>query len=58
MGVDKLTKRQKEMIETHKKRMYHLRVNNEDWQLTHQRRWEDNSPCWEDKCDCKIVKGT
>ena len=47
-----LTKGQKKMIETHKKRMFLLRVNNEDWQLIHQRRWEDNSPCWEDKCDC------
>ena len=41
------------MIKTHKERMYHLRTFNEDWQLTHQRRWEDNSPCWEDKCDCE-----
>ena len=39
-----------------KKRMYHLRTWEEKWQLTHQRRWEDNSPCWEDKCDCEEKK--
>ena len=52
-----LTKRQKKMIDEHKKRMYHLRVFGLDWQATHQRRWEDDSPCWVDKCDCKFVKG-
>lgn len=54
----KMTKKQKKMIEDHKKRMYDMRVFGLDWQATHQRRWEDNSPCWEDKCDCKFVKGT
>ena len=38
-----------------KKRMFHTRVFNEDWQLIHQRRWEDDSPCWEDKCDCEEI---
>jgi hypothetical protein len=52
-----LTKRQKKMIKKHKKRMYHLRVFGLDWQATHQRRWEDDSPCWVDECDCKFVKG-
>jgi hypothetical protein len=54
----KLTKEKKKMIEDHKKRMYDMRVFGLDWQATHQRRWENNSPCWEDKCDCKFVKGT
>ena len=58
MKEKKLTKRQQKMIKTHKERMYHLRTFNEDWQLTHQRRWEDNSPCWEDKCDCEEEKGS
>tara|TARA_Y100000310_G_scaffold208936_1_gene209542 strand:- start:332 stop:493 length:162 start_codon:yes stop_codon:yes gene_type:complete len=53
-----MTKKQKKMIKDHKKHMFHMRVFGLDWQATHQRRWEDNSPCWEDKCDCKFVKGT
>ena len=44
------------MIKKHKERMYRLRVFNEDWQAIHQRRWEDDSPCWVDKCDCESVK--
>ena len=36
--------------------MYRLRVFNEEWQAIHQRRWEDDSPCWVDKCDCESVK--
>ena len=52
-----LTKRQKKMIKTHKKRMYHLRVWNEDWELLHQKRWDEDTLCFEDKCDCKPVKG-
>jgi len=36
-----------------KKRMFHLRTFNEDWQLIHQKRWNEDSLCWEDKCDCE-----
>ena len=55
MKEKKLTNRQKKMIKTHKERMFHTRVFNEDWQLIHQRRWEDDSPCWEDECDCEEI---
>ena len=50
-------KREREMIEDHKKRMYDMRVFGLDWQETHQKRWSEDSLCWEDKCDCKPVKG-
>ena len=53
MKEKKLTKRQKKMIKTHKERMYHLRVFNEDWELIHQKRWDDDTLCFEDKCDCE-----
>ena len=53
-----MTERQKKMIEKHKKSMFHLRVFGLDWQATHQKRWDEDSLCWEDKCDCKFVKGT
>ena len=48
-------KDKKQMIKNHQKRMYHLRVNNEDWQLIHQKRWGEDSLCWEDKCDCEEI---
>ena len=46
------------MIDEHKKRMFHSRVFGLNWQATHQKRWDEDSLCWEDKCDCKFVKGT
>ena len=52
-----MNKKQKEMIKNHKERMLHMRVFGLDWQATHQKRWDEDSLCWEDKCDCKPVKG-
>ena len=40
------------MIKDHKKRMYDMRVFGLDWQGIHQKRWDEDSLCWEDKCDC------
>ena len=51
-----MTKKQKKMIEDHKERMYHMRVFGLDWQGIHQKRWGEDSLCWEDKCDCEKVK--
>jgi len=62
MGVDKmkqeLIKKQNKMIEDHKKRMFHMRVFGLDWQATHQKRWDVDTLCFVDKCNCKFVKGT
>ena len=52
-----LTKEQKKIIKKHKERMYHMRVFGLDWQATHQKRWDEDTLCFEDKCDCKPVKG-
>ena len=51
----RLSKRQKKMIDEHKKRMFHSRVFGLNWQATHQKRWDEDSLCWEDKCDCEPV---
>ena len=51
-----MTKKQKKMVEDHKERMYHMRVFGLDWQGIHQKRWGEDSLCWEDKCDCEKVK--
>ena len=51
-----LTKEQKKIIKKHKERMYHMRVFGLDWQGIHQKRWDEDSLCWEDKCDCEKVK--
>ena len=50
------TEKQKKMIEIHKEHMYNMRFFGLEWQATHQRRWENNSPCWEGKCECEKVK--
>ena len=55
---DKYPKDKQKMIEEHKKRMYDMRVFGLDWQATHQKRWDEDTLCFEDKCDCKFVKGT
>ena len=47
------SERQKRLIKDHKKRMFHMRVFGLDWQGIHQKRWDEDSLCWEDKCDCE-----
>ena len=51
-----MSKRDKKLIEEHKQRMYDMRFMGIDWQLTHQKRWDDNTLCWVDKCDCEESK--
>ena len=48
--------RNKRLIKEHKERMFNMRVFGLDWQETHQKRWDKKSLCWEDKCDCELVK--
>ena len=48
--------KQKRMIKDHKRRMYDMRAFSTNWQLTHQKRWGEDSLCWYDKCDCKPEK--
>jgi len=50
------SERQKRLIKDHKKRMYHMRVFSLNWQEIHQKRWSENSLCWEDNCDCEELK--
>jgi hypothetical protein len=50
------SERKKRLIKDHKKRMYHMRVFGFDWQETHQKRWDENSLCWNDECDCEEIK--
>ena len=52
-----MNKKQKEIIKNHKERMLHMRVFGLAWQATHQKRWDEDTSCFEDKCDCKSVKG-
>ena len=56
IAEERKTEREKRLIKEHKKRMYHMRVFGLDWQETHQKRWGEDSLCWEDKCDCEKVK--
>jgi len=49
------SERQKRLIKDHKKRMFNMRVMGLDWQETHQKRWDDDTLCFEDKCDCEEI---
>ena len=49
------SERQKRLIKNHKKRMFNMRVMGLDWQETHQKRWDDDTLCFEDKCDCEEI---
>jgi len=51
-----MTKREKQIIKEHKQRMFDMRFMGIDWQRKHQNRWDDNSLCWVDKCDCEEKK--
>ncbi len=51
----KLTKEKKKMIEEHKRRMYDMRFFGLDWQEIHQKRWDENSECNDDTCDCEKI---
>ena len=46
-------KTKKRLVEEHKKRMFDMRFMGTDWQLTHQKRWDKDSLCMVDKCDCE-----
>ena len=50
-----LTKKQKKMIEEHKRRMFNMRFMGLDWQEIHQKRWDDDTLCFVDECDCAEV---
>ena len=45
------SERDKRLIKEHKERMYHMRVFGLDWQEIHQKRWDDDTLCFDDKCD-------
>ena len=47
--------RQKRLIKDHKKRMFNMRVMGLDLQETHQKRWDEDTLCGEDKCDCEEI---
>ena len=38
-----MTKREKQIIKEHKQRMYDMRFMATDWQLTHQKRWDETT---------------
>ena len=49
------SERDKRLIKEHKERMYHMRVFGLDWQEIHQKRWADDTLCFDDKCDCEEI---
>ena len=49
------SERQKRLIKDYKKRMFHMRVFGLDWQELHQQRWDEDTLCGEDTCDCEEI---
>ena len=47
--------RDKRIVEEHRKRMYNMRGFSLEWQEIHQKRWGENSLCWDDECDCEAL---
>ena len=50
------SEREKRLIKDHKKRMYDMRFFGLEWQETHQKRWDENTGCDDDTCDCEELK--
>jgi hypothetical protein len=47
--------RDKRLIKEHKKRMFNMRVMGLDWQELHQKRWDKDTLCFDDECDCEDI---
>ena len=47
--------RQKRLIKEHKERMFNMRFMGLEWQETHQKRWDDDTLCFVDECDCEEI---
>ena len=54
-GKELKMKDKKKMIKDHKIRMYNMRAAGLKWQEIHQKRWDEDSLCGEDKCDCDEI---
>ena len=49
------SERQKRLIKEHKERMFNMRFMGLEWQETHQKRWDDDTLCFVDECDCEEI---
>ena len=47
--------RNKRIIKEHKERMFNMRFMGLEWQETHQKRWDDDTLCFVDECDCEEI---
>ena len=55
IGEELKKERQKRLIKDHKKRMFNMRVMGLDWQEIHQKRWDNDTLCFVDECDCEEI---
>ena len=49
------SERDKRLITEHKEHMFNMRVFGLDWQEIHQNRWDKDTLCFDDRCDCKEI---
>ena len=50
-----MTEKQLKMVREHSKRMFNMRFMGLDWQEIHQKRWDENTDCEDDVCDCEAI---
>ena len=49
------SERKKRLIKEHKERMFNIRAFGLDWQGIHQKRWDKDTLCFYDECDCEEI---
>ena len=49
------SQRDERLIKEHKERMFNMRFMGLEWQEIHQKRWDEDTLCGEDKCDCEEI---
>ena len=49
------SERYKILIKEHKERMFNMRAFGLDWQKIHQKRWDKDTLCFDDECDCEEI---
>tara|TARA_B100000123_G_C25701642_1_gene415588 strand:+ start:919 stop:1140 length:222 start_codon:yes stop_codon:yes gene_type:complete len=49
------TEKELTMIREHAESMWNMRFMGLKWQEIHQKRWDENTECADDTCDCESI---
>ena len=50
-----MNKKQLKIVREHAKRMWNMRFMGLKWQEIHQKRWDEDTKCPDDTCDCESI---